>query len=358
MGEPKACSGLDQYGRASAGAGPGPGTDASETRGRGTVCGMWGADTWGCCHTRAVTVGRTYVFIGSAQKDRQHLAALRRHLTGLIEEGLIEVFDVERIIPGEPRKQVLLSRLESADIVVLLVSADFVSSASCRATILEPALVRHNARQCVIVPVNLGPVDLGDDNPLGKLQHIPADRPIVDWRSPSRDKAWMAVTSHLRARVKEHQQSLPSRSNVSAPSPPDQDQDAIVLDLSARLSARRAVDRQRPTGNGGGDRSTTHGPTAHGSWDEVRRVLDTTRFDGTDWRTWTLSTSALRAELARPRAPHPHTPDRVHALVDEIRRMLDRATSPNSPSATVTQAQTECERLRSWLADLLAADKG
>jgi hypothetical protein len=307
-----------------------------------------------------VTVGRTYVFIGSAQKDHQHLAALRRHLTGLIEEGLVEVFDVESITPGEPREQVLLSQLESADIVVLLVSVNFVSSSFCRKTILKPALVRHNARQCVIVPVNLGPVDLSDDDPLGKLQRIPAGRPFADQRPTSRATAWTAVTKHLRARVEEHQQSPASSSNVSAPSPPDQDedQDAIVLDLSARLSARRAVDRQRPTGNTGGDRPTAHGPSVHGSWDELRRVLNTTRFDGTDWRTWTLSTSALRAELARPRASHPRTPDRVHALVSEIRRTLDRATSPNSPSSTVTQAQAKCEELRDWLADLLAVDKG
>ncbi|MFG2783907.1 hypothetical protein ACGFY7_39505 [Streptomyces prunicolor] len=284
---------------------------------------------------------------------------LRRHLAGLITDGPIEVFDVDSVIPGEPTEQVLLSRLESADLVVLLVSADFVSSAFCRKTILEPALVRHNAGRCVIVPVNLGPVDLSDDNPLGKLQHIPTGRPILDQRSAARATTWKAVTRHLRARVEKHQQSLPSRSNVSAPSPPDQDQgqDAIVLDLSARLSAKSAVGSQGPTGDAAGDAPTADGPSTPGSWEEVRRVLNSTRFDGTDWRTWTLSTSELRAELARPRAPHPHTPDRVHDLVGKIRRALDRAASPNARSTTVTQAQARCEELGSWLADLLAVDE-
>jgi hypothetical protein len=86
--------------------------------------------------------------------------------------------------------------LESAEIVLLLVSADFLASDYCYDVELKRALDRHKKGELVVIPIILRPVDF-EDSPFAKLQALPTDaRPVTSW--PDRDEAWLNVARGIR----------------------------------------------------------------------------------------------------------------------------------------------------------------
>ena len=88
--------------------------------------------------------------------------------------------------------------LKSADIILLLVSADFANSQYCWDNETRLALERHERGEAQVIPVIIRPVDPGwKKTPLGKLKTLPEDaRPITMWRS--RDQAYANIAAGLR----------------------------------------------------------------------------------------------------------------------------------------------------------------
>jgi hypothetical protein len=85
--------------------------------------------------------------------------------------------------------------MESADVILLLVSPDFVASDYCWDVEVARALERHQAGQAVVVPVILRPTYL-DGAAFMTLQALPEDaKPISQW--PNADEAWVSVARGL-----------------------------------------------------------------------------------------------------------------------------------------------------------------
>lgn len=138
-------------------------------------------------------------FYSHAPKDEPLLAELKTHLSALQQQGL-EMWDAGRILAGEAREEALSRRLEEADLVLLLISADFLASETCQAQ-LQRAMERHHAGDAHVVPILVRPVDVRD-TPLEGLTFLPTNgRPVKSWKDT--DDAWLEVVKGIRALVEE-----------------------------------------------------------------------------------------------------------------------------------------------------------
>jgi hypothetical protein len=86
--------------------------------------------------------------------------------------------------------------LNTANIILLLVSADFVHSDYCYSVEMKKALELHHAGQARVLPIILRPVDW-QGAPFAKLQMLPAGaKPIMQWKD--QDEALEDVAKGIR----------------------------------------------------------------------------------------------------------------------------------------------------------------
>lgn len=138
------------------------------------------------------------LFISYSHKDKEHLPALIAHLKPLERAGLIEPWFDGYIIPGDDIDEKVATALEQADIVVLLVSSDFLNSEYCYSTEMRTAMERHESGEARVVPVMLREciIDLA---PFSRLSMLPTDaKPIMSLHWVDKDEAWKIVAQGIR----------------------------------------------------------------------------------------------------------------------------------------------------------------
>ena len=135
------------------------------------------------------------LFISYSHKDERYRDELRSALTAYERRGEVTSWDDTCIRPGQQWEHELLDKLERADIVVLLLSNDFISSDYCTLNEMKRALERDAAGENAVVPVVVRSCAFHKIE-LGKIQAIiPGGRPINKHRD--RDGAWLEVTNKL-----------------------------------------------------------------------------------------------------------------------------------------------------------------
>jgi hypothetical protein len=141
------------------------------------------------------------VFISYAHKDEALLAELAAQLRILERNGLIEHWHDRKIVPGEEWDHKIKTELESADIILLLVSHDFINSDYCWGVEVAKAIELHESGMARIIPIILRDC-LWQEAPFAKVQGLPKDmRPVVDW--PGRDAAFADVAHGIKRVVTE-----------------------------------------------------------------------------------------------------------------------------------------------------------
>lgn len=149
--------------------------------------------------TNAVKVAVSY-----SHRDEKLRQQLETHLSMLQRQGFIKVWHDRLIEAGAEWREQIDDHFESADLILLLVSPDFLDSDYCYEVELERALERHEAGTVVVIPIILRPVDWYDA-PFSKLQALPRDgKPIVRWSN--RDEAFKSVVAGIKRVVREIQE--------------------------------------------------------------------------------------------------------------------------------------------------------
>ncbi|MFY9610717.1 MAG: toll/interleukin-1 receptor domain-containing protein [Blastocatellia bacterium] len=137
------------------------------------------------------------LFISYSHADERIADQLLKHLKVLQREGVIDVWHDRIISAGDQWFGQISDALERAQIVLFLVSADFLASDYCYDVEVRRALERHATGEAVVIPVILRACDWGGSL-FSKFQALPSDgRPITI--SPNRDKALMDVVRGVRA---------------------------------------------------------------------------------------------------------------------------------------------------------------
>ena len=99
---------------------------------------------------------------------------LEKHLMPLKRLGLITTWHDRRITAGTELHGEISAHFENADIILLLISPDFINSNYCYDVEVKHALERHAKREARVVPVILRTCDW-HDLPFGKLMATPED---------------------------------------------------------------------------------------------------------------------------------------------------------------------------------------
>ena len=135
--------------------------------------------------------GTLKLFFSYAHEDLDIVANLRKHLTPLCHEQIVEFWYDRDLVAGENWDDEIASRLEHADIAVVLVSSDFVASEYAYGKELRRALELHDRGRLRLVPV-IARNCRWQNLPIGRLQALPeSGRPITTWTD--RDDAYVSV---------------------------------------------------------------------------------------------------------------------------------------------------------------------
>src|SRR5690349_7247007 len=108
------------------------------------------------------------LYICYDQKDKDLKSQLLQHLSWLIRTGQVISWDDSMILPGVNWKQEIDNHLKTSDIILLLVSPNFMPSDQSIEE-MQIAFQRHEANEAHIIPVILRPTDW-KETPLAKLQ--------------------------------------------------------------------------------------------------------------------------------------------------------------------------------------------
>jgi hypothetical protein len=105
---------------------------------------------------------------------------------------------------GEEWKGQIDRQLAAADIILLLVSADFIASDYCCGEEMTKALERHQLAKARVIPVILRPCQWRR-TPLGNLQAVPKDgKPVSEW--PNHDTAFNEIATTIERTIADLQQ--------------------------------------------------------------------------------------------------------------------------------------------------------
>jgi hypothetical protein len=139
------------------------------------------------------------VFYAYSRVDEALRDKLAKHLSPLEREGLIQSWHDRHIRPGRDWENEIDTSLDSAGVILLLISPDFIASEYCYGKEVKRALERHRIGEARAIPVILRPVDW-HGTPIAKLQALPKDgRPVTQWSD--QDAAFLDVAKGVRDAV-------------------------------------------------------------------------------------------------------------------------------------------------------------
>jgi TIR domain len=123
------------------------------------------------------------------------------------ERGSIASWHDRRIIAGQEWKGQIDRHLDEADIILLLVSADFLASDNCYEVEMQRALVRHQAGKACVIPIIIRLVD-GSSALFVSLQALPKDaKAVASWKDT--DEARTDVARGIRHAAEEIRKRRP-----------------------------------------------------------------------------------------------------------------------------------------------------
>lgn len=182
------------------------------------------------------------LFFSYSHADEDLRDILQKHLASLKHQGLIETWHDRRILAGDVFAREIDHALEAADVILLLISSDFLASGYCYDIEMQRALERNAAGEARVIPVILRPCDW-HDTPFGKLMAVPRDgKPIKSW--PDIDDGMLNAVQGIKAAIGSMSRTI-SRPVVTRP-PAASSSTSTINIRSSNLSVRREFsDRER-----------------------------------------------------------------------------------------------------------------
>jgi len=148
------------------------------------------------------------VFFSYAHADEGLRDRLERHLAMLKRQGVIDVWHDRRILPGEDFGSAIATELERADLILLLVSPDFLGVGLLLRTGDGPRDGTPRGRRSESAAGYSAPCDW-HSAPFGQLLATPTDgKPITKFADL--DDAFLEVTNAIKATLGTQRQAAPA----------------------------------------------------------------------------------------------------------------------------------------------------
>jgi hypothetical protein len=137
------------------------------------------------------------LFFSYSHKEETVRDELEVHLAMLKRQGVIDAWHDRRIAAGDEWDHVIKENLETADIILLLVSPYFLASGYCYDIEVKRALERHEEGSARVIPVIVDPCDW-KNAPFAKLATLPKDgKPIS--KHPNQHDAFLEIVQAIRS---------------------------------------------------------------------------------------------------------------------------------------------------------------
>jgi TIR domain len=141
------------------------------------------------------------LFISYSHNDEGVKNELAKHLKPLERIGLISEWHDRKLKAGEEWDKAISENLRKADVILLLISVDFINSKYCFDVELEEALKMHAAKKTRVIPVVVRNC-LWSPMPFAKLQALPKDgKAVASWSDI--DEALTSVADGVRLAAEE-----------------------------------------------------------------------------------------------------------------------------------------------------------
>ena len=135
------------------------------------------------------------LFYSYSHKDENLRNELETHLKLMNRQHLISSWYDRNIEAGDDWKRNIDENLERADIILLLVSPDFIASDYCYEVEMKRAMERHAKREARVIPIIVRDVSW-TLSPVSELQALPRNgKAITLW--DDKDSAWRSVSEDI-----------------------------------------------------------------------------------------------------------------------------------------------------------------
>ena len=139
------------------------------------------------------------LFLSYSHQDEDLKNKLNTHLAPLRRNGKIAVWQDRQILAGTEWDAAIKQELAEADIILLLVSPDFIASDYIWKYEIAGAMERHERREATVIPIIVRPCDW-HDMPFAKVQALPRNaKPVTQYAN--QDEAWLDIAQGIRRLV-------------------------------------------------------------------------------------------------------------------------------------------------------------
>lgn len=130
------------------------------------------------------------MFYCYAHEDEAYCLELEKHLTLFKRQGYLVSWSDRQVAPGADWRREIAIHLTTANLIVLLLSPDFMYSDACHEE-MRQALAFAREGRARVIPILLRSV-VWQQTPLADFQILPPDdKPITLWED--RDEAWQTI---------------------------------------------------------------------------------------------------------------------------------------------------------------------
>lgn len=138
---------------------------------------------------------RVKVFLSYSHIDEAFKEKLDVHLAPLKRSEKIETWNDRKLMPGDSFDEEINKHLNEDEVIILLISADFINSDYCYMIELPKALERRKQGEAIVIPIILRPC-LWKETPLKNIQMLPKDAKPVSKYSDE-DDAYLEIAESI-----------------------------------------------------------------------------------------------------------------------------------------------------------------
>ena len=151
--------------------------------------------------TKSPSSDAVEIFFSYSHEDEELRDKLAKHLKLMQRQGVINAWHDRKIMPGTEWKNQIDTHLDAAQVILLLISTNFIASDYCYDLEMKRAMERHQVGEAMVIPIILRPVENWQNSPFGKLQALPKDgKPVNTW--DNLDEALVNIAQGIRTVVK------------------------------------------------------------------------------------------------------------------------------------------------------------
>ncbi|EKD26248.1 MAG: hypothetical protein ACD_79C01299G0003 [uncultured bacterium] len=141
------------------------------------------------------------LFISYSHEDENDIKEFIKHISPFKNNGLLNEWHDRKIIPGHDFQDTIDNNLDSADMICLFVSANFLASAACLKE-KNKALELRKKSGIAVIPIILSHCGWLDDKEISSILSLPTDgKPITDFSD--RNAGWKNVYDGLKSAIEQ-----------------------------------------------------------------------------------------------------------------------------------------------------------